>query len=108
MLCKEGTSLSKEDREPRFSAHLSDGNGAAVLHCTGRLRFNREAALFARMARGFLADGRNLVLDLSAIESIDSAGIGELVMVYMSACAARREVRIPSPKKLWQDFLELS
>jgi anti-sigma B factor antagonist len=108
MLCKEATSLSKEDRELRFSAHLSAGNGAAVLHCTGRLRFSREAAVFARMAREVLADGRNLILDLSAVETIDSAGIGELVMVYMRACAAQREVRIASPKKRVQDLLQLT
>jgi anti-sigma B factor antagonist len=75
------------------------------LHCTGRLRFNPEAALFAHMAREV---GKNLVLDLSAVETIDSAGISELVMVYMRACAAEREVRIASPKKRVHDLLELT
>jgi anti-sigma B factor antagonist len=60
------------------------------------------------MAREVLADGRNLILDLSAVETIDSAGIGELVMVYMRACAAQREVRIASPKKRVQDLLQLT
>jgi anti-sigma B factor antagonist len=108
MLCKEATPLSKEDRELRFSVHLSHGNGIAVLHCTGKLRFNREAALFAHTAREVLADGKNLILDMSAVEIIDSAGIGELVMVYMRACAAQREVRIASPKKRVHDLLELT
>jgi len=108
MLCKEETSLAKEDGELRFSAHLSGGNGTAVLHCTGRVRFTREAASFARMAREVLAAGRNLILDLSAVDTIDSAGIGELVMVYMRACAAQRQVRIASPKKRVHDLLELT
>jgi anti-sigma B factor antagonist len=64
--------------------------------------------LFAGTARGVLADGKNLILDMSAVEIIDSAGIGELVMVYMRACAAQREVRIASPKKRVHDLLELT
>jgi anti-sigma B factor antagonist len=108
MVCEEATSLSNEDRELRFSSRLSGGSGAAVLHCTGRIQFNREAALFARMAEQVLAAGRDLILDLSAVEIIDSAGIGELVMVYMRACAAEREVRIACPIKRVHDLLELT
>jgi len=82
--------------------------GTVILHCKGRLQFCEEAAIFSKMAHGVLDARRNLVLDFSEMETIDSTGIGELVLIYMRACAAGREVRIAAPQKRVSDVLELT
>jgi len=79
-----------------------------ILHCKGRLQFCEEAAIFSKMAHGVLDSGRNLILDFDEIEMIDSTGIGELVLIYMRARAAGKEVRIVSPQKRVLEVLELT
>jgi len=82
--------------------------GTVILHCKGRLQFCEEAAIFSKMAHGVLDAGRNLVLDFTEVERIDSTGIGELVLIYMRASAAGAEVRIVSPQKRVSDVLEMT
>jgi anti-anti-sigma factor len=79
-----------------------------VLHCKGRLQFCEEAAVFSKLAHGILDSGRNLVLDFSEVETIDSSGIGELVLIYMRACGGGREVRIVQPTPRVLEVLELT
>ena len=79
-----------------------------ILHCKGRLQFCEEAAVFSKMAHGVLDSGRNLVLDFSEVEMIDSSGIGDLVLIYMRACAVGREVKIALPTPRVQEVLDLT
>jgi anti-sigma B factor antagonist len=49
---------------------------------TGRLALGRESQQLEGMVTGFLTQGRRLVIfDLSAVDYIDSAGIGMLALV---------------------------
>lgn len=79
-----------------------------ILHCKGRLQFCEEAAVFSKMAHAILDSGRSLVLDFSEVETIDSSGIGDLVLIYMRACAVGREVRVASPKPRVREVLDLT
>lgn len=49
---------------------------AVVLHCAGKIVRGHETSLLCSAAQ---RQGRNVFLDLSAVESIDAAGIGALV-----------------------------
>jgi len=82
--------------------------GTVILHCKGRLQFCEEAAIFSKIAHGVLDGGRNLILDFEELETIDSTGIGELVLIQMRAQAAGKEVRIVSPQRRVLDVLELT
>ena len=82
--------------------------GTVILHCKGRLQFCEEAAIFSKLAHGVLDAGRNLVMDFSELDMIDSTGIGELVLIYMRAGAAGKEVRIESPQKRVSDVLAMT
>jgi anti-anti-sigma factor len=79
-----------------------------ILHCKGRLQFCQEAAVFSKLAHAILDSGRNIVLDFSELESIDSSGIGELVLVYMRACGSGHEVRIAQPSHRVAEILDLT
>ena len=87
---------------------ISEVEGSTILHCKGRLQFCEEAAIFSRLAHGVLDAGKNLVLDLSGVEIIDSTSVGDLVLIYMRACACGKEVRIAAPKPRVLEVLELT
>jgi len=48
------------------------------------------------------------VLELSRVRAVDSAGIGELVLVHMQAQACECAVRIVAPTSGVQNLLELT
>jgi len=58
--------------------------GASIVHVTGRLT-SFESQAFREMIQGLLNNGqRNLVLNLTGLEYLDSSGVGELVRNYLS------------------------
>lgn len=69
-----------------------------ILDCSGRLQSSDEIATFSKMAQRILNAGLDLVLDFQDLEAIGSTGIGELVLLSMSARAAEKEVTIALPQ----------
>ena len=95
-------------KEVKLVVLTTEIDDTVILHCKGRLQFCEEAAVFSKLAHGILDSGRNLVLDFSEVEMIDSSGIGDLVLIYMRACAVGREVKIALPTQRVQDVLDLT
>jgi len=91
-----------------LAAKTTEVDDTVILHCKGRLQFCQEAAVFSKMAHAILDSGRNIVLDFSELEMIDSSGIGELVLIYMRACGSGREVRIAQPSHRVAEVLDLT
>lgn len=91
-----------------LAASMTEVDDTVILHCKGRLQFCQEAAVFSKLAHAILDSGRNIVLDFSELEMIDSSGIGELVLVYMRACGSGREVRIAQPSHRVAEILDLT
>lgn len=89
-------------------ARTTEVDDTVILHCKGRLQFCEEAAVFSKLAHAILDKGRNIVLDFSELEMIDSSGIGELVLLYMRARASGREVRIAQPTNRVVEILDLT
>lgn len=87
---------------------MTEVDDTVILHCKGRLQFCEEAAVFSKLAHAILDSGRNIVLDFSELEMIDSSGIGELVLVYMRASGSGREVRIAQPSHRVVEILDLT
>ena len=58
--------------------------------CTARARiiFGPEARALTEIVAQVLPSSRRMVLDLAEVESVDSAGLGELVLLHMWAEAA--------------------
>ena len=54
-----------------------------VLYCRGRFTYRDEAAAFSQKIAELLPGTRQVVIELSELEIIDSAGLGELVVVHM-------------------------
>jgi len=56
-----------------------------IIHCEGRIVYRDEAAALSRVVGEALQDTREVILDFEGVESLDSAGLGELVLAHISA-----------------------
>jgi anti-sigma B factor antagonist len=79
-----------------------------IVHCQGRIVFRDEASLLSHVVGEALHHGGRVVLDLSGVTSIDSAGIGELVFLYNQAQAHKADLKIASPWARVREMLHLT
>ena len=82
--------------------------GAVVLHCQGRIIFGPEARALTEIVAEVLPTSRRMVIDLAEVDSVDSAGLGELVLLHMWAEAAGYALKFASPRKSVRQLLELT
>ena len=96
--------------EKALSLHMEayHRGDAIVLHCKGRIVFRDEAVALSRRAAELLQRSQQLVLDLSGVEAIDSAGLGQLVLLHMWAEGNRYSIKLASPTKRVHDLLEMT
>lgn len=107
MLSSEVGEFKRRSREG-FSYTIGERSGTAVLYCSGRICFREEATKFSQAAVGLLEKRTGLVLELSAVKAMDSAGIGELVLVHMQARAFECAVWLVGPTTQVRKLLELT
>lgn len=81
---------------------------ATLIYCRGRIVYREEAAALSEKVAELLPKTRRLVLDLNGVEMIDSAGLGELVLLYLWAQAAGCSVRLARPPAEICRLLELT
>lgn len=79
-----------------------------VVHCEGRIVFRDEATALSRVAVEALRAAKVVVLDLEGVERIDSAGLGELVFVYVSAEGFGNTVKLAGPNPRVRALLDLT
>src|SRR6266849_152528 len=95
------------DKKLKLTLDAQTG-GAVVLHCQGRIIFGPEARALTEIVAEVLPSARRMVIDLSGVESVDSAGLGELVLLHMWAAAAGYALKFASPRKSVRQLLELT
>jgi anti-sigma B factor antagonist len=86
----------------------AQSGGAIVLHAQGRIIFGVEARALTDIVADVLPTARRMVVDLSGVESVDSAGLGELVLLHMWADAAGYSLKFACPRKPVRELLELT
>jgi anti-anti-sigma factor len=110
--CSAVTILEKREvqfaAKPRLSVVVSQLADVAVIRCSGRLCFQGEARFLADTAQGLMIAGNDLILDLGSLELLDSAGIGQLVLIHMQAQAIGRSVKIADAPDSVCQLLELT
>ena len=80
----------------------------AIVHCQGRIVYRDEAAALSRVVGEVLQQARKLVLDLSGVSSMDSAGIGELALLQSWAQGQNVSLKCAGPNPLVSTLLELT
>jgi anti-sigma B factor antagonist len=86
----------------------AQAGGAVVLHCHGRIIFGLEVRALTEIVSEVLPAVRRMVIDLGGVEVVDSAGLGELVLLHMWAEAAGYALKFASPRKSVRQLLELT
>ena len=61
---------------------------AVVLHCQDRAILRNDGRALASLIAEVLPSARRMILDLEAVESLDSGALGELAMIHMWAEAS--------------------
>ena len=80
----------------------------AVLHCRGRFTYRDEATAFSQKIAELLPHARQIIVDLSGLEAVDSAGLGELVVVHMWAKASGCSLKLAGANPRIQQLFELT
>ena len=95
-------------RYSKLKLELAAVQGITVLRCLGRISYREEAAYFSQKIAELLSHNKQLIVDLSAVDLIDSAGLGELVLVQLWSQASGCTIKLASPRANVLEMLRLT
>ena len=79
-----------------------------ILYCAGRLVFGDETAAFRERVKNILLGTKQIVVNLSRLEYIDSGGLGVLVAMLASTRKLHGEIKLVRPTRRVTDLLQLT
>lgn len=79
-----------------------------IVHCQGRIVYRDEAAALSRLVGEILKNGSKLVLELSGVSAMDSAGIGELALLQTWAQERNAEFKCAGANSVVRTLLDLT
>ena len=105
-----GPALFALDKESKLKLSVEARNRGDVIivHCQGRIVYRDEAAALSRVVGEVLHQGSKVVLDLSGVTSMDSAGIGEIALIQTWAQERNAELKCAGASTVVQALLELT
>jgi anti-sigma B factor antagonist len=92
----------------KLSLETRNRGDVIIVHCQGRIVYRDEAAALSRVVGEVLQEARKLVLDLSGVSSMDSAGIGELAFLQSWAQGKNVSLKCAGPNPLIRTLLDLT
>jgi anti-sigma B factor antagonist len=98
------------NKEPKLKLSLetrSHGD-VVIVHCQGRIVYRDEAIALSRVVGEILHNTNKLVLDLSGVTAMDSAGIGELALLQTWAQDRNAEFKCAAARPLIRTLLDLT
>jgi len=102
--------LNSQDEEPklRLSLETRVTEGIAVIRCKGRIAYGIEAAALSGKIAELAHQTLRVVIDLSGVEMIDAAGLGDLVSVAVAAQATGCSITLAAPGNFIRRVLTLT
>jgi anti-sigma B factor antagonist len=97
-----------KEAELKLNFEISRAGDVTVVCCTGRIAYRDEAVELSEKVGTLLPHSRQLVLELSGVEMIDSAGLGELALLLTWARAHGCTIKLAAPSDRVQHLLELT
>lgn len=92
----------------KLSMETRNLGDAIIVHCRGRIVYREEAAALSLLVGELMSQARRVVLDLSGVSSIDSAGIGELALLQTWAQRENVGFKVAGLNTLVRTLLELT
>jgi len=96
----------KIEKKLQMTLEAGHSGSAVVLHCQGRMIFHREARALSTIVAEVLPSAPRMVGEWAGVDSIDSSGLGELVLTHMWAEASGYSLKFASPKKSIRQLFE--
>jgi anti-sigma B factor antagonist len=89
---------------PELKLETEKKSSETTVRATGRITLETAPTL-ENTLRDLMRDVKPIVLDLTNVDYVDSAGLGALVSVYMHAKRAKCGLKIANPKqRIWDLF----
>jgi anti-sigma B factor antagonist len=92
----------------KLSLETRNRGEVIILHCHGRIVYRDEAAALSRCGSQVLQQASKVILDLSGVSSMDSAGIGELALLQALAQEKNVELKCAGANPLVRTLLDLT
>jgi anti-sigma B factor antagonist len=92
---------------PGLELRTSKQGDVVVVACSGRL-LNENAPYLKNHVKGLIPHENRIALELIEVTRMDSAGLGTLVALYISAKNANCELRLVNLSKPVRDLLGIS
>jgi anti-anti-sigma factor len=98
------------NKEPELNLNLEIrvNDDVAVVACKGRIVYCKEVAALSYAVAGLLPRARQVVLELSEVEAMDGAGLGELLALLARAQARGCSLTLAAPSQAVRALLELT
>jgi anti-sigma B factor antagonist len=90
-------------RAPELKLETEKKDSETTVRATGRIVLSSSPTL-ENTLRDLIAEGKHVVLDVTNVDYIDSAGLGALVSVYMHARRTKCDLKIANPKQRIRDL----
>jgi len=92
----------------KLSLETRNRGDVIIVHCQGRIVYRDEAAALSRVVGEVLHDNSKLVLDLSGVSAMDSAGIGDLALLETWARERKAELKVAVANPTVRALLDLT
>jgi len=92
----------------KLSLETRNSGDVIIVHCQGRIAYRDEAAALSRLVGEVLQHASRVVLDLSGVSSLDSAGIGELALLQTWAQERNASLKCAGANSLVRTLLDLT
>ena len=102
-----GYRVEKESKL-KLSVETRNRGDVIIVHCQGRIVYRDEAAALSRVVGEILHKGSKVVLELSGVSSLDSAGIGEMALLQTWARDRQAELKCAGANTVVSTLLELT
>jgi len=98
----------EKESKLKLSVEARNEREVIIVRCEGRIVYRDEAAALSRVVGELLHRGSKLVLDLSGVTSMDSAGIGELALLQTWAQERKAELKCVASDGVVRTLLDLT
>ena len=98
----------EQESEVKLDLEVIAHESVTIVQCKGRITYRDEATALSAKVAELVLHTRQIVLELSGVETIDSAGLGELLVAQMSGQITGCAVKLACPGKRIRHLLDLT
>ena len=79
-----------------------------IVDCSGRIIFGEESSLLRDTMKKMISENKQIILNLSGVNYIDSGGLGTLVALYTTARNAKSSLKLANLTQRVGDLLQVT